>query len=71
MEFKTNFQVGDELVSMTRYLKIVTFKVKKVIVTATAEETEVSYMAEGGYDTYDERLCFRSEDELFAYIKAL
>ena len=69
MTIKTKYNVGDKVYTIDKNsMKVLPFKIK-TIVSISDESTAVRLTPEGkDYDSYDEKRCFPSEDELIRYI---
>ena len=69
MTIKTKYNVGDTVYTIDKNsMKVLPFKIKS-IVSVSDESTAIRLTPEGNdYDSYDEKRCFPSEDELIKYI---
>lgn len=69
MTIKTKYNVGDKVYTIDKNsMKVLPFKIKS-IVSVSDESTAVRLTPEGSdYESYDEKRCFPSEDELIRYI---
>ena len=72
MDFKTKFNIGDEVFTIdTRTLQIKKFKVARIAVSMTESSQSASLYPDTSYlsDSYEDDKCFPSQDELLKYIK--
>ena len=73
MKIITKFNVGDKVYTLDKNsMKLKEFEIETVIVTATAaDQARISYymMCDNCHtESYDEKVCFASKDDLLAYI---
>ena len=69
MNIKTRYNVGDTVYTIDKNsMKVLPFKVKSIVVISD-ESTAIRLTPEGqNYDSYDERKCFPTEEELIKYV---
>ncbi len=68
MTFDTRFNIGDEVVFLSKDIRVEKFKVKCVSCTAIENQVREFYY-DKDMESHDGRRCFRSVDDLLARVK--
>lgn len=69
MEIKTKYNLGDNVFTLSKEMKIVEKEVKRVSVFVWPDETRVNYDFVDGSDAYEDK-CFASKEELLKHIQS-
>lgn len=68
MDIRTKFQVGDELFTL-KDMKIISFRVQNISVFCAHKDIKISYGNGVDYNFYEERVCFRTKEDLLRFIQ--
>jgi hypothetical protein len=68
MDIRTKFQVSDELFTL-KDMKIISFRVQNISVFCAHKDIKISYGNGVDYNFYEERVCFRTKEDLLRFIQ--
>lgn len=69
MELRTKYKIGDNVFTLSKEMKIVEKKVKRVSVFVWPDETRVNYDFDDGSYEYEDK-CFGTKEELLKFIQS-